>query len=153
MVFSPREVGCLVTPSDEPNPGSDGERPGKALGITNSSEIEMKAGGEGVALGSRSDRVERGVVTPEADPVDHQLGVRIEVPVEPGGEARGVVAGARGHGRLRQVEMVVAERNLERAETAVAKLLERADAVDIAALERPRLAGEHVSGVTIIAGE
>src|SRR4051812_39779592 len=96
----------IVTPSDRPNPGSGVER--VRARITNSSEVQVEAGGEGVALRPGADRVERGVVAPEANPVEHHLGVGIEVPVEARSDARRLVALARGDGRVRQVDMVVA---------------------------------------------
>src|SRR5438067_526850 len=90
-----------VMPSDSPKPGSGEERPRRAPGLASWSEVEMKSGCKGVALRHRSDRVERRVVAAETDPVEHQFAVGIEIPVEARGNARCLVARARGHWRPR----------------------------------------------------
>src|SRR6476661_5699280 len=99
----------IVTPSDSPNPGSGKGRFRRAPGITNSSEVEVETAGKGVALRLRANWVQRRIVAPEVDPVEHQLGVGIEVPVEAGGDARRRVPGARQDRRVRKVEVIVAK--------------------------------------------
>src|SRR3546814_16801022 len=69
--------------------------------------VDVKAGGQHIALGYRPYRIKRRVVTREADIVELQLHIGVPVPVQAGGPAMRLVSRAPG-GCLRKVSAVMA---------------------------------------------